>query len=212
VPQNLTILVSDVSGNLPISLSYYGGFYYIWTAFGMAGIWMFSNGISLFLPVLIWVRHLIHLSLTCSRMTTRYLHVLPYRPACYDVPATTWVTDCTAVPRATHYDLLACLSLLTRSGMCVTTGAYRQSYIDTCGNTEAGSSVPSVQDGYTEGPHRRPITYTRPLNSPRPRTPPHPCKHTSPGRHHSLLVCSPYIVMSASAYISLSLFPILLMM
>lgn len=76
--QNLTVFVLDVSMNVPLVTPFYGGMYYIWSAFGMAGVWMFSNGFFLVLPFVIWVR--LRCASTSRRLACGWLLIC--RPQC----------------------------------------------------------------------------------------------------------------------------------
>ncbi|GIL85566.1 hypothetical protein Vretimale_13330 [Volvox reticuliferus] len=54
VDQMVTVDVRDVAAPRSFALPSYGGMYYIFCAFGMAFIWMVSNGLILFIIILVW--------------------------------------------------------------------------------------------------------------------------------------------------------------
>ena len=54
--QNMTINVYDLNAPRSFQLPPYGGMWYIFGAIGCGGVWMFSNGLILFVIILVWVR------------------------------------------------------------------------------------------------------------------------------------------------------------
>jgi hypothetical protein len=56
VPQSVGVSVVDLAYPRWFQLPDYGGLYYIWVALVMGFLWMWSNGLILFVIVLVWVR------------------------------------------------------------------------------------------------------------------------------------------------------------